>query len=316
DTYGDGICCDFGNGAYTINVNGTDVAAGGNFTTSTTEQFCGDAGDGEGDGGDDGGGDANCTAIDFTNTPPQSYGSIQDRGTVTILDANTIMIQNNAWKAIDLDYSVTPATVIEFEFGSTRQGEIHGIGFDNNNSISSNRTFRLFGTQTWGLSNFDTYSTIGYWKSYILPVGQFYSGNFNRLFFVADHDGGARNGNSFFRNIRIYEGSACVGAAPVAGEPITTTPQDAMLTSSQSLQVFPNPTNDLLNVDLQLSAANRARVRMVDLSGRTVRQQEINLVAGDQRLALPVDNLPVGMYLLRIDTSSGYAATTKFTVAR
>ena len=39
--------------------------------------------------------------------------------------------------------------------------------------------------------------------------GQFYTGNFNRLFFVADQDGGAQNGNSYFKNIKIYEGSGC-----------------------------------------------------------------------------------------------------------
>ena len=42
DSYGDGICCAYGNGSYTLQVNGTTVATGGNFTTTqSTYLNCG-----------------------------------------------------------------------------------------------------------------------------------------------------------------------------------------------------------------------------------------------------------------------------------
>lgn len=40
DTYGDGICCSYGQGYYNVVVNGTTVATGGQFTFSDTKSFC------------------------------------------------------------------------------------------------------------------------------------------------------------------------------------------------------------------------------------------------------------------------------------
>ena len=48
-----------------------------------------------------------------------------------------LQIEGNGWKAIDFPYTVTEDTVLEFEFRSDAEGEIHGIGFDNDNSLSA-----------------------------------------------------------------------------------------------------------------------------------------------------------------------------------
>ena len=40
DSYGDGICCGFGNGSYTVGNNGVVYASGGQFTDSETTNFC------------------------------------------------------------------------------------------------------------------------------------------------------------------------------------------------------------------------------------------------------------------------------------
>ena len=39
DSYGDGICCSYGNGAYEVDICGTTVASGGNFGTSESSSF-------------------------------------------------------------------------------------------------------------------------------------------------------------------------------------------------------------------------------------------------------------------------------------
>lgn len=313
DSYGDGICCAYGNGAYTINLNGTDDITGGQFGSSTNEQLCANTGGDDG-GGDGGGGEEVCDAIDFNTYPPASYGGSQDKGTVTVVDANQIRLQNNAWKAILLDYDITPNTILEFDFGSTSQGEIHGIGFDNNNGISSGYTFRLYGTQNWGRGEYADYANLNNWKSYSIPVGQFYTGTFNRLFFTMDQDSGT-GATSFFRNIRLYEGSTCVSALPSDGELIQPDAQ-AVITDIARLDVFPNPTSDVLNLKVAVPAATTASVRVVDMTGRTVATQQVALTAGEQRVSFPVNNLPAGTYLVRLDAATGFAATAKFTVAR
>jgi hypothetical protein len=40
DSYGDGICCSYGNGSYSVDQNGTNLASGGAFGSSETTNFC------------------------------------------------------------------------------------------------------------------------------------------------------------------------------------------------------------------------------------------------------------------------------------
>lgn len=40
DSYGDGVCCNYGSGSFSLKVNGTEVLSGSNFGSSATKQFC------------------------------------------------------------------------------------------------------------------------------------------------------------------------------------------------------------------------------------------------------------------------------------
>ncbi len=40
DTYGDGICCSYGNGSYDLSAGSTSLASGGAFTSTETKNFC------------------------------------------------------------------------------------------------------------------------------------------------------------------------------------------------------------------------------------------------------------------------------------
>ncbi|HRF38222.1 MAG TPA: hypothetical protein PK198_05525, partial [Saprospiraceae bacterium] len=99
-----------------------------------------------------------CVQVNFAQTPVVSYGGPEDLGSFTLLSSNTVLrIQNNAWKAVMLNYNVTPNTKLQFDFASTAPGEIHGIGFDNDSIIGPERTFKLYGSQNWGITNFNNY---------------------------------------------------------------------------------------------------------------------------------------------------------------
>jgi len=149
-----------------------------------------------------------CPSIDFNYQAIKSYTNNQDKGTYTIVeDGAGMMITGNAWKYISYDYVVTSETVIEFDFKSTVEGEIHGIGIDNNNSYSAGQVFNLYGTSSWGINDFTTYSGSGEYEHFVIPVGQYLAGNYNRITFAADHDANPHNGNSFFKNVKIYDGT-------------------------------------------------------------------------------------------------------------
>jgi len=151
------------------------------------------------------------------NTPPvidpislsgeQAYGGSQDQsstGAVVLSNNDTrIALNGNRWRAVPLNYTVTDNTVLEFDFASTAQGEIHGIGLDADLNISANRTFMLYGTQNWGIRDFKTYSGSGT-THYRIPVGQFYQGAMAYLGLTMDDDAN-KAAHSEFSNIKVYE---------------------------------------------------------------------------------------------------------------
>lgn len=250
--------------------------------------------------------DTDCITINFNDTPVVSYGGSQDQGSASILDGGqTLRIQNNAWKAILLDYEVTENTIISFDFGSTQQGEIHGIGFDDNNSISSNRTFRLYGTQNWGISNYDNYSNVGYWASYTIPVGDFYTGDFNRLIFAMDDDSYPRNGTSFFTNIQIYEGVSCALIEQLSGAIV-----DAGVDDITEVNVYPNPTMDKVNVSYESKVDAPTSIEIFTITGARVYAQSVRSQVGSNTAILNVSNYSNGTYLIRI-ISKGKAPIVK-----
>ena len=117
-------------------------------------------------------------------------------------------IEGNAWKSIDIgNYDITADTVLEFEFNSNSEGEIHGIGFDNDNdnSNSQQQIFQLFGVQQWGNQAFNNYQTSDDWKSYSIRVGDYFTGNIDRIAFVSDDDRNSPTNISQFRNISLMD---------------------------------------------------------------------------------------------------------------
>ncbi len=148
------------------------------------------------------------TAIDFSVRPPQPYGYRQDRpstGVVEVLDGGaTLHLTGNRWQMIDYPYQVTPNTVLEFDFSSPNEGEIHGIGLDDDDRLSSSRTFKVHGTQNWGRRDYDDYPGSGV-KHYVIPVGQYFTGSMQYIFFANDHDVSNPTAESYFSNVRIYE---------------------------------------------------------------------------------------------------------------
>ena len=143
-----------------------------------------------------------------------SYGGSQDQtGTVEIRDSGlSLYLDGNRWQKIDFPYIVTANTIIEFDFQSTDQGEIHGLGFDNDLEISSDKSFQVYGSQNWGITNFGSapYDGIGT-THFKISVGPFYTGAFQYLFFINDDDSNS-TGNGLYSNVVVYEENT----APIA----------------------------------------------------------------------------------------------------
>ncbi|MFK7839406.1 MAG: hypothetical protein AB8B83_03665 [Bdellovibrionales bacterium] len=142
-----------------------------------------------------------------------SYAGAQDSGgPVVVTNANQdFELSGNLWKRVFIDYTITPDTVLEFEYASTNIPEIASIGFDNDNTFNNDDDrFFLHGTQLGGLAYSAPIPTYQYtgggaFESYSIPVGTFFTGNFDYITFINDDDV-VPTGNSFFRNVTLREG--------------------------------------------------------------------------------------------------------------
>lgn len=171
-----------------------------------------------------------CPTVDFLAETILPFETNQDAGTATVLDGGeTLLVEDNAWKYIPFPYTITPNTVLRFEFQSTEQGEEHAIGFDDDNSVNGDdRRFKLYGTQnTTGdaIQAFNTYPGSGQYESYVIPVGQYFTGTISQLYFTADNDAAPTVGNSFFRNVQVFEDADGDG---VCDGDTTGTPVDSL----------------------------------------------------------------------------------------
>jgi hypothetical protein len=163
-------------------------------------------------------------SLDFNDYTIESYGGgKQDiKGTATVEEGGaTLRLVGNNWKKINLPVTITPQTVLEFDFRSSHQGEIQAIGFDIDNALSTNTTFQLYGSQTWSRQTFHDYgqSAPGE-RHYVIPVGQYFTGQMQNLLFANDHDVVHPNSESLFSNVLIYDNTSA--AETLAGESLAS----------------------------------------------------------------------------------------------
>ena len=164
-------------------------------------------------------------SLDFSETTIDSYGgSSQDRDVDVSVEDNgeTLHLTGNGWKKIDLPYTVTADTILEFDFKAPVEGEIHTIGFDTDLGLDANKSFKLHGTQNWGTtSGIDQYDGTGEWTHYSIRVGDYFTGDFDHLTFGNDDDAGGGI-DSYFANVKVFE-AGDVGPGEPAGDDLTYT---------------------------------------------------------------------------------------------
>lgn len=169
-------------------------------------------------GGGGGPGDPNCAGgtLDLSSLNFTSYSNQNSTNDATVQDnGDTIKLVGNTWVRTTQSFNITANTVIDFKVASGNQGEIHAIGFDNNDTLNDNpRHFQFWGTQNWtGTGKIDLtpkYSGAGAYQSYSVPVGQSYTGTMF-LVLTNDKDSGAANNEGYFACINIREegGGSC-----------------------------------------------------------------------------------------------------------
>lgn len=76
-------------------------------------------------------------------------------------------------------------------------------------------------------------------------------------------------------------------------------PTDVLAVSSD-VNIFPNPTHDELNIEFSVTEYTQTIIKVVDMSGRTVKQVQLNAEAGKNLTSISLGDLANGLYSLQI----------------
>lgn len=88
-------------------------------------------------------------------------------------------------------------------------------------------------------------------------------------------------------------------------------------TAATDVRVAPNPASDVTEVFVErAAAADHVRFSLRDAAGRLVRSQVRDLVAGSQAIALDLNGLAAGPYVLEVDAPEGIISQRLMVVER
>ncbi len=253
--------------------------------------------------------DPTCEALNFNNFQITPFSTQDIAGNFSVGGGGaSLTLTNNTWKYIPLNYNVTPNTVIEFDFSSSDQGEIHAVGFEDDNTLTSNRYFKVHGSQNYGVTNYDNYS--GGTTKYVIPVGNFYTGNMDRLVFINDDDGASGN-NSTFSNVKIYEGScgqsALAESLTAEARSVTPTLGTEDEKDLSRMTISPNPTKNVFSIYIDSNRKSNVNVTIHNILGQ--KKAQIKLTPGVNTISAQNLSLGRGIYLLTMDVEDGQPAS-------
>ena len=92
-------------------------------------------------------------------------------------------------------------------------------------------------------------------------------------------------------------------------------PQEPILSTTQSLRVFPNPVKEELSFTLQVTQNEKVKVDIYNLNGSLVKSMDMNVLRGQQTLSVSAGDLTNGTYILKV-TSGSKTQVAKFVVTR
>ncbi len=292
DTYGDGICCSYGSGGFSIfNSDSTIHHVGGAFRAREVIDLCSVPSRFQ---------TRLCESILLDDHPLHAW---EEEGSYRLISNNRFLQLSGATLvALELPTFVDTSTYLTFEFGATRQGALHGIGFHSDARLEASSTFQLFGTDAVGIQHFNNYPGHRRWQRFDLPIGLFLQGNQKWLYFISPEEG-----NSYFRNLKIYQESACdpEEGSLALGDPLPANDQPV-------LEIKTNPVANNLTIRIQEEQGLIRRLPYRILSADGWLWASGTFWANSGWTGLPAEILPPGLYLIQLTDQTGGQINKKF----
>jgi hypothetical protein len=110
-------------------------------------------------------------------------------------------------------------------------------------------------------------------------------------------------------------GGSCVGLSEIKIETsgITTSNEDLVNITTTQLSVYPNPADNTTQLNIASSVSLIAQMKINDMSGRTVSEQQVNIRKGDNQYTVDTSILTDGQYIINI-TSGEVTSFTNLSV--
>jgi hypothetical protein len=144
-------------------------------------------------------------AISVTGALASHMPNYQDFGTAVLSDdGRAVTLADNAWKQFAVSQNVTATTAFELDFTTHVVGEILGVGFMQNGRLLEAHSFRLAGTQAWGVSDYIISNPLDGSSTVRLDLGRYLSGSIDAVVLIADSDAGPM-GSATFSNMRFVD---------------------------------------------------------------------------------------------------------------
>ncbi|CAA6806414.1 MAG: T9SS C-terminal target domain-containing protein [uncultured Aureispira sp.] len=339
DTYGDGICCYYGQGNYSLveAATGLTLASGGSFTYAETTNFC--VGGASNPCGNFGNGSFTYTvgangAVTFTpvNTGaqyPMNYswdfgnnnGSSSSNPTFTF--ANGYHLVCVTADSGNCSYTYCDSIMVTTNNGN-QNGPCANLTTDINitqdttnplilwmqpvvNGAAQGAGFTFvwdFGDNTGAMSGAPSHVYNGF-GSYVVCMMALDTLN-GCVSTFCDTITVDSSGN-FSRN--FAKPGFMVNALPPVINFFTSASE--VETNGMTINLFPNPAKNVVNLAISSEDAINGTVSILDITGKVAYMNTLNVAAGQAQISLPVEDFPSGVYLVRI-TSETTQQTMKF----
>ena len=338
DSWGDGMCCAYGHGGYTLTEtsSGIILAQGGAFGSQAVHTFC------------IGSAQPNCLpfqnaqiqvtqgangSVSFSDPLPGNpavmhFWQVRDAAGALVATNfspswSTSLSNGNYQVSVGLDDSTCQVTLTEpFTIASNPTGQVcNGIVPSMNIYQDPLDPYLIYVVPT--LANVPTnYNFQFYWQF----DGQSYSGipahNFQgygtfEICYTAED---SLNGCHIIHCDTIsIDSLGNLGRSALSKyraqvlPPVITYLMEVPTVEQAAWEValFPNPVRETLTLQWTTEAATEATVTILDLTGKPVQQRQLNPQAGQSQWQIPVADLPAGVYFLNL-TSEQEQQTLRF----
>ncbi|MBK9301206.1 MAG: T9SS type A sorting domain-containing protein [Bacteroidetes bacterium] len=81
--------------------------------------------------------------------------------------------------------------------------------------------------------------------------------------------------------------------------------------NGSTVNIYPNPTRDMLNIDLYTSTELNTTVKVLDMSGRIIKQVQVKSVAGMNNIAISLGEFTSGLYTIQVYENNKLMQTSK-----